>query len=161
DVWPEVMSVARSLIPPRLDSKEFMHCLLVRGAAWFASRRGAQGAWKYDQTGLFAELLRRLLMARMLEAQLEPTLREFRDLARQLCGRSVDLFPDCGTICPQMPSICLYRHAAADLILSRVVEPVWIHAVNGEKDSRRSRTWGVCQDAGAHLINFPGEASGW
>jgi hypothetical protein len=62
-------------------------------------------------------------------------------------------------VCNQAePPLCLYRHAAADLVARRRYEPSWRQADRADaasREGRRDHTWDVCQDAAYELIEFP------
>jgi hypothetical protein len=135
------------------------------GAEWYASRRGAQAAWSYARTSKLADVLRDVLLDKLMgqDAHARVELRSaLRQTAAGLHLRTVAPYPVCDYVCTQDPPLCLYRSAVADVVASGRYQQSWRAADAADalsEDSRRQQTWEVCQDAAYEIAEFPEEGS--
>ncbi|HJS28693.1 MAG TPA: helicase HerA-like domain-containing protein, partial [Anaerolineales bacterium] len=120
-LWPELQAQVQALRQSGMDESALLGCASAYGAADFALRRGSQAGWSFAAIQVLADRLRDLLVAKSrataAAVEIEILGEAFRDYALQLHQRSFDPFPACSQICWQQPLRCLYRYAAADLIV--------------------------------------------
>jgi hypothetical protein len=161
-LWPELQAQVRAHCPPGMDEPALLGCAVAYGATGFAERRGFQAGWSFAVIQGLTGRLRELLVARSRAdaeaAEIQVLSQAFRDYALQLHQRSFDPFPACSQICWQQPLRCLYRNAAADLIVQGDQGPGWKAAatalLGGAEDGAR-QIWERSMDAGWALIEFP------
>jgi hypothetical protein len=154
--WGEVQAVIGARLPPKLPPREFLPCLAVRAARWFATHRGAQAGWSYAETGKIGVLLRDMLLVKMRgEGAADRT--EFARAFRAFSARDGLPYPLCEAICPGVPALCLYRTAVADLVARGSFRAAWQEADRADtlsREHRRSATWEVCLEAGYALVEY-------
>ena len=150
--WPDLLAVVNAKRAPRSNLVQLLRCLVVHSAYWFTGRRGSQADWSYADTAGLAERVCRMLLAKVDGTSAEPSRTDFQQYARQLHARHYDPFPACNRICQQQPPVCLYRHAAADLIAAGSVAELWRDADAKDQGKSRYETWDVCIKAADILI---------
>ena len=104
---------------------------------------------------MFAGRLCEVLVAKLEGRSATEARQEFRDCTWQLHARTYDPYPGCSSVCTQQPPVCLYRHAAADLVAAGRFADAWNSADSSDierGDGRRSTTYDVCLDAGYDLV---------
>src|SRR5215212_2398381 len=157
-LWDDLVGVIRARRPPTIDEAELLRAFAGHGSDWLATRRGAQEVWSYADTGEFRDRLREVLLAKLASGTAD--VRPFHNVAVRLHLRRFDPYPACHLVCKQDPPLCLYRSAAADLIISKRYDRAWHDADDADlkrEEGRRRDTWEVCQDAAYELIEFPEE----
>jgi hypothetical protein len=167
-LWPDFLSVMQAHRPPMLDEDALLRCLVGHAAYWFADRRGAQAGWSYAATRQLTDDLQAMLAdklaAKLAHEGTSQTRAAFREHARALHAREFPPFPACEHICTQVPAVCLYRAAAADLIATGRFDDAWQQAEGADRSAgkeSRQQAWDVCKDAGYELIEFPEPGGDW
>jgi len=161
-MWNELVSTIRARRGPRIDETALLRAFAGHGAAWYASRRGSQGAWSYGATEELSTHLRRVLLEKVANPEANGSTSTLRTAlqahARLLHWRMYPPYPACDAVCDQDPPLCLYRAAVADLVASSDYHAGWVQADAKDatsQENRRQETWKVCMDAGYELIEFP------
>lgn len=161
-LWEDLVTAVRARRPKHIDEAALLRAISGHGADWYASRRGTQAHWTYESTKGLSDLLRTVLLEKARDSttvQDDPSARQiFRARFLELHGRTYPPYPVCDVVCDQVPAVCLYRHAVADLVAGGHYHGSWRQADVADAESpegRRQQTWQVCQDAGYELIEFP------
>jgi uncharacterized protein DUF87 len=154
-LWPDLVAVVRPARRPEVGEDGLLACVATHAAHRLAGRRGAQAGWTYSETAAFAGALAEALLKRTAA-----TAERFHGIARALSARADAPFPMCDRVCRQHPPVCLYRHAAADLVADASLRARWSEATtaDGSPETRRIR-WEAAMDAGAEIIELPDRSS--
>lgn len=117
----------RDLLGPALTGNPDQDAAAVTAAVeeaarWLAHRRGAQSSWAFTDEAAYRAALAAALTGvaqqdRATDA--EERVAAFGEVACRLLERRHDPYPSCPLICPSpagSAALCLYRHAAADLL---------------------------------------------
>jgi len=158
-LWPDLMAHVQAARKPTMDEQVLLRCLVARASDWLAGRRGVQTGWSYGDTRDLGDRLQQLLLTRVEGKNPAAALAAFRALMLQLHERHFDPYPACGRICTQKPRLCLYRHAASDLIASGQSIRTWSEAELEDTDSPegRQKFSSACQDAAQALVGASAE----
>jgi Helicase HerA, central domain len=157
-LWPDVLSVIRANSPPKITERELLPSLLVYASEWYAQRRGAQIDWTYAETQELADKLRRMLLAKVADEDIDSQRRNFREYVRQLLTQDLMPCSACDLIFSEKAPMCVYRHAVEDLVSAGYMKAAWFAADAEDaksKEGGRKMTWEVCLDAAYELIEFP------
>src|SRR5262249_49807249 len=145
-----VEAIVHSNRPTGISESELLSCVVAHGGHWFAQRRGEQAGWSYTQTQKLEEELKKAL-----DPTNEAARNKFREFARELHRRTYAPFTACDKICTQVPPMCLYRYAAADLALGGSQDAYW-RENDRPQEHRWQRLLKASRIAGWRLIEAPG-----
>ncbi len=157
-MWDDLATVVRARRPTTVAESDLLRAFAGHGSDWFATRRGAQGAWSYADTDLLRDQLRSALLAKAAGAGASAEVSAFRATAHRLHTREFEPYLACGLVCADRPPVCLYRSAVADLVAGGRYRKSWQLADDADArspENTRELTWGVCQDAAYELVEFP------
>jgi hypothetical protein len=154
-LWNPIEQSVNSLMPGQVDRVVMLQCTIARAGDHYASRRGSQANWSYEDTNRFGELLKTFLSDLAHKA---PSKKESLDkLRRFYLGLNVMAIPyysRCLKICASEagePSRCLYRHAVGDVVEGGAFTPFW----NGSSpfnEAKANDTWKVCSSVANILV---------
>ena len=158
--WPDLLAIVDPEAGLSDSEREpLLSSLCEHGSQWFCMHRGQQAGWPYGQERELRHALIRVFHDK-LDGSAEPVGRErVGGLYRALCRRTRDPYPGCSVICAERPGLCLYRHAAADVITDHDLQTEWTQA--DLKDSaassgnRRPESLRVAKKAGYAAIEWP------
>jgi uncharacterized protein DUF87 len=160
--WSELMNAIHAQRLPHMNEQILLRCLMYHAAHWLCGRRGAQNGWSYPDTLQLEQRLQRVLVAKLDGQQSGQARAEFRDFARKLHERSFDPYPQCSRICSDLPKVCLYRRAVADLVASEELVEYWKQQEqrdNNSPDGTRRHGWLHSRDASDLVIDCNSRAA--
>lgn len=159
-LWKELLSVIMPQLPSRIDVHKHLQCILIHGAIWFTNKRGGQESWTFAETKTLAKQICRVMIAKLNNSETSEPTSDFQQISHQLHVRRFNPYINCHRICEYKPSICLYRHAVADLIEAGHLNEKWQMADEADRNSENEeciQTWEICLDAAYELVESPTE----
>ncbi len=158
-LWEDLTAVVRARRPVRVPDTDLLRAFAGHASDWIATRRGVQGVWSYADTSEYRNRLREMFLGKLVG----PTapvdrIAAFQQSARRLDMREFDPYVACHLVCTEVPRVCLYRSAVADLVVAGRYRASWREADANDARSEgntRAETWEVCQDAAFELVEFP------
>jgi len=158
--WPDLLAIVNPETGLSDSEREpLLSSVCEHGAQWFCAHRGQQTGWAYGQERELRHALTQVFHDK-LAGSAQPASRErFGALYRTMSRRTRDPYPGCSVICAERPGLCLYRHAAADLIAAQDLQAQWAQAdlkdSTAPPGSTRTESLHVARDAGYAAIEWP------
>jgi hypothetical protein len=141
-LWAPIESSIDSLLPRGVDRHVMLRCMISRAARDFASKRGFQYQWSFQDTAQLAECLQSLMESLAARANSISAVEKLQGVVDRLCARDVTPYPQCGMICNSEPPRCLYRYAVADVIKAGTFGQLW-NASDPTNPARAREQWNL------------------
>lgn len=158
--WPDLLAIVdQEAGLPESEREPLLSSLCEHGSQWFCAHRGQQTSWSYGQESELQYALTAVFHDKLAGSAGPAGREEAGGLYRALSRRTRDPYPSCSVICAERPGLCLYRHAAADVIADQDLKAEWAKA--DQKDSAgppgnpRLQSLHVAVEAGNAAIEWP------
>jgi hypothetical protein len=160
-IAPELMLQVEARRPRWVDRRDALDRLTLHAARRTAARLGALGGWAYADTGDFGDGAQAVLAAAVGAFDGAEAVEGLRSVVRRIQGSGFGPFVGCARIWAGEHDPCLCRYVVADIVATGQFTEAWHEARAASAEERAGATWGVCQDAAYHAIEFPSdEATG-
>jgi hypothetical protein len=156
--WPDLVTLVHERCPAWIDPDLLLRGAMIHAPAALAARQGARAGWTYADTRAVSAAARAVLEAEIVGDGADHRARALRALLLRLQRHRSGPFLGCERIWGATDGPCLCREPVAELVASRAFDGFWSDAAEADRTSQgngRPATWGVCQDAAYHLVEFP------